>query len=393
MKRISILSLAISFLFLSNIINPKYIFAQKPLSAPVDLEIPMAPTPVKADGKMHLFYELHITNFRPKNLELTRVEVLKDETNAAPLASYKDTELVNRLGRPGAPPELSDTRIIGGGMRAIVFLQITVNTEAEIPRSLHHRLFFKPDDINTNGEERIVDGAPVVIRRGPRLVIAPPLRGDRWLAANGISNKSEHRRAIVTVNGKARIAQRFATDWIKLGADGQAFHGNPANNTNWYAYGTEVLAVANATVVDVKDGIPENDPTSDKKAVPITLETVGGNYIILDLGNGYFAFYAHLQPKSLRVKIGDKVTRGQALALLDNSGNSDAPHLHFHVSEANSPLGAEGVPSVFESFEVQGAVTSLEVLESGAGWKPQPNATPDKRQLETPIENAIVRFP
>jgi murein DD-endopeptidase len=393
MRRISISSLALGFLFLLNLFHPDYIFGQKPLTAPVDLEVPMAPSPVKADGKIHLFYELHITNFRAKTLELTRIEVLNDEANAQPLASYKETELINRLGRPGAPPDLSDKRIIGGGMRAIVFLQITVNTETDIPRSLHHRLFFKPDEPGASGVERVVDGALVVVRRSPPLVIAPPLRGERWLAANGLSNKSEHRRAVVPVDGKARIAQRFAADWIKLGTDGQAFHGNPASNANWYAYGTEVLAVAKAVVVAVHDGIPENDPTSDKKAVPITLETVGGNYIILDLGNGYFAFYAHLQPKSLRVKVGDKVSRGQALALLGNSGNSDAPHLHFHISDANSPLGAEGVPFVFESFDVQGAVKSLEVLEGGEGWKPQPNAAPDKRQMEIPIENAVVRFP
>jgi murein DD-endopeptidase len=332
-------------------------------------------------------------NFRPQNLELTNVEIYKDEANTQPLASYKDTELIDRLARPSAPPDLPDKRVIGGGMRAVVFLQITVNMEADIPRSLHHRLFFKPDDTHATGEERVVDGAFVVIHRSSPLVIAPPLRGERWLAANGISNRSIHRRALIAAIGKARIAQRFATDWIKLGVDGQAFHGKPANNANWYAYGTEVLSVSNATAVDVKDGLPENDPTSEKKAIPITLETGGGNYIILDLGNGYFAFYAHLQPKSLRVKVGDKVSRGQVLGLLGNSGNSDAPHLHFHVADANSPFGAEGVPFVFESFEVQGTVKSLDVLEGGEGWKPQPNAAVDKRQMETPVENAVVRFP
>jgi murein DD-endopeptidase len=184
MKHISISLLAISFLLLSNIINPEYISAQGSLTAPVDLDIPMPPTPVKADGKIHLFYELHITNFRPQNLELTNVEIYKDEANIKPLASYKDTELINRLARPGAPPDLPDKRVIGGGMRAVVFLQIIVNTEADLPRSLHHRLFFKSDDTNATGEERVVDGAFVVIHRSSPLVIAPPLRGERWLAAN-----------------------------------------------------------------------------------------------------------------------------------------------------------------------------------------------------------------
>jgi murein DD-endopeptidase MepM/ murein hydrolase activator NlpD len=99
-----------------------------------------------------------------------------------------------------------------------------------------------------------------------------------------------------------------------------------------------------------------------------------------------------LQPKSIRVKVGDKVRRGQLLALLGNSGQSDAPHLHFHLTDGNSPLGAEGVPYVFESFEMQGILPSKKLLVEG-GWKPQPGVTTDKRRLEMPIENAVVRFP
>ena len=207
-----------------------------------------------------------------------------------------------------------------------------------------------------------------------------------------MSNTSSHRRTLLVVNGKARIAQRFATDWTRIGADGLAFRGDPSKNANWSAYGTEVLAVANATVADVNDGIPENDPTADNKAVPITLDNAAGNYVILDLGNGYFALYAHLQPGRIRVKIGDKVKRGQVLALLGNSGNSDAPHLHFHITDGNSPLGAEGVPYVIESFEMEGILPSKGLLIEG-GWKPQPGAMIDKRRLEIPIENAVVRFP
>jgi murein DD-endopeptidase len=389
MKQISILLLAGGLLF-ANAINRNYVSAQNISAVPVDVEIPVAPTPVKANGKMHLLYELHLTNFRAKGLELTRLEVLKDEVNALPIASYKDADLVSRLARPGAPSDLADKRMIGGGMQAVVFLEITFDRNTDVPVALRHRLFFKSDA--TNGEERLIEGARVLVRRSPPPVVGAPLRGDRWVALSALSNTNSHRRTMVVVNGKARIAQRFATDWTRIGADGLAFRGDPSKNANWSAYGAEVLAIANATVVDVKDGIPENDPTADKKAVPITLETVGGNYIILDLGNGYFAFYAHLQPKSIRVKIGNKVRRGQVLALLGNSGQADAPHLHFHITDGNSPLGAEGVPYVIESFEMQGILQSKGLLVEG-GWKPQPSTTIDKRRLEIPTENAVVRFP
>jgi len=80
------------------------------------------------------------------------------------------------------------------------------------------------------------------------------------------------------------------------------------------------------------------------------------------------------QLKTLRAKIGD------------------VSHLHMHIADANSPFGAEGVPYVFASFEVQGAVKSLGVLVGGEGWTPQPNAAVDKRRTEIPVENAIVRF-
>ena len=123
------------------------------------------------------------------------------------------------------------------------------------------------------------------------------------------------------------LAQRFAIDWLRIGPNGLAFHDDPAANGSWAPYGAEVLAVANGRISNLRDGVPENDPTSEAKAVPINLETASGNYIIIDLGGGRYAFYAHLQPGSLRVHVGDHVKEGQTIALLGNSGNADAPHL------------------------------------------------------------------
>src|SRR5439155_2135116 len=92
-------------------------------AVPVDLEIPIAPTPVKADGKIHLVYELHITNFdKPaRDLTLARLEVLGDGLDAAPLARLAGEDLTKQMSRPGAPKSLTDKRRIAGGMRAVVF--------------------------------------------------------------------------------------------------------------------------------------------------------------------------------------------------------------------------------------------------------------------------------
>ena len=118
--------------------------------------------------------------------------------------------------------------------------------------------------------------------------------------------------------------------------------------TEDHGYGAEVLAVADATVVGLADRFPE--PTT-----PITLDSAAGNYVTLDLGAGRFAFYEHLRPGSIRVRLGEPVRSGQGIASLGASGSvSSGPHLHFHVGDANSPLGAEGFLRL-QAFQALGA--------------------------------------
>jgi murein DD-endopeptidase MepM/ murein hydrolase activator NlpD len=104
----------------------------------------------------------------------------------------------------------------------------------------------------------------------------------------------------------------------------------------------------------------------------------------MEIGDGLFAFYAHMQPGSLRVKVGDKVRRGQVLGLLGNTGNSTEPHLHFQICNASSELGSEGLPYAFASFEVQGKAgeDKLSLFPRG----------PVKHDMEIPTEDEIVRF-
>jgi murein DD-endopeptidase len=309
-----------------------------PFGLPLNLEVPTAPTAFTAEGKMHLVYELHITNFdvSGQNLRLKRIEVLD---SGATVASFEGSDLMGILARVGGPGD--DHRLLDAGRRAIAFLWVTVASPARAPSLLRHRI--------TVGDQTLESSAIAVspIKPAP---LSSPLRGSGWMAANGPGNASPHRRAIICINGRVRIAQRFAIDWVKLGSDGKTFDGDEKQNKTHYAYGNDVLAVADAVVAAVKDGIPENVPGIASRAVPITLETIGGNHIILDFGGGEFGFYAHLQPASIRVKVGDRVKRGQSMALVGNSGNSTEPHLHFHVSDANSPLGSEGLPYALDAW-------------------------------------------
>jgi murein DD-endopeptidase MepM/ murein hydrolase activator NlpD len=168
--------------------------------------------------------------------------------------------------------------------------------------------------------------------------------------------------------------QRFAIDWFQLKTADSRFTGDSKDNRNYRAYGAEVLAVADATVARIKDGIPENTPGEDPDGAFITDDAELGNYIILDLGGGNSCLYAHLQPGTLRVKAGDRVKRGQTLGLLGNSGSSTEPHLHFQVMNGTSLLDPEGIPYLIDSFE----------LLSG------PNA--GRKMNAMPMDNMRVKF-
>ncbi len=308
----------------------------KPFGIPVDLYVPVPPTPVRLDGKTQLIYELYLTNGGGAAMDLKRIEVLGDGKKLAEFEGQELNGLLFRIDTASA-----DKRSLPPRVQAVAFLAVAIDPGAPVPAELRHRIAV---------EDLTAEGGAVAVSKVKPLVLGPPLRGADWLAANGPSNTSIHRRALIPVEGRFHIAQRFAIDWLRMGADGKSYTGDPKDNKNYHAYGSEVLAVADGVVAEVKDGLPENVPGIASRAVPITLETVGGNHIVLNLGGGRFAFYAHLQPGKLRVQLGDKVKRGQVLGLLGNSGNSTEPHLHFHLSDGVSPLGSEGVPYVLESL-------------------------------------------
>ncbi|MBZ5575501.1 MAG: M23 family metallopeptidase [Acidobacteriia bacterium] len=357
--------------------------------APVEARIPAPPAPVRCNGETVLVYELHLTNFRPRDITLNRIEVFGQGSNgAAPVSIYQDRKLADAMVHPGAAAAVADPRKIAGGMRAVAYLWLAFRDASTVPRALRHKLYFTAVGADGKNDDRSLEISNLPVLQTTPVAIAPPVKGGVWIAGNGPSNGSEHRRALAVLGGQALVAQRFAIDWLKLDEGYKGFRGAPKDNRNWYGYGVEVVAVADAMVASVHDGVPENTPLAESRAVPITEETIGGNTVILSLGSGHFAMYAHLQPGSLRVKPGERVRRGQVLGLLGNSGNSDAPHLHFQITDRNSVRGAEGLPFVFDSFELLGTADANEILEKG--WTPP--AKPVRRQREIPAENAVVRF-
>jgi len=349
-----------------------------PANAFLDVQIPVSPMALRVGGRPQLVYELHITNFRPAVVTLSRVEVQSSPAGEV-IHSYEGAELNAALNRVGARPDDSDPRVISGGQRVILFVWFPIDGDA-LPTALRHKIFFRVDD----KEPGSVEVGPLSVRNKAPLVLSPPLRGGPWIAVYDPSLKSGHRRVVFAVDGRARIPARFAIDWIKLGPEGLSAHDDATVMSNSYGYGEEALAVADAVVTSAVDEFPE--PTPD-----ISLTNEAGNYVTLDLGGGRFAFYEHLKPGSVRVKVGERVRRGQVIAALGASGSVfSGAHLHFHVADTNSTHAAEGFPFVLEDFERIGSLSSVEDL--GRAWAPAPGEHSTRITLEMPARLSVVRF-
>jgi murein DD-endopeptidase MepM/ murein hydrolase activator NlpD len=179
------------------------------------------------------------------------------------------------------------------------------------------------------------------------------------------------------LEGSLHISSRFAIDWIRL-KNSEASSGDKQDNRSYFSYDQPVLAVSDAKVVSKRDGIAENIPGhfgKGKVAVAMSYDTIFGNMIVLDLGDGQYAYYGHLKPGSIVVKEGDRVRRGQVIARIGDTGSSFEPHLHFEITTSNSAFRGEGLPYALDGY--------TETTKDGAI---------EKRMHELPLDGTLVTF-
>jgi murein DD-endopeptidase MepM/ murein hydrolase activator NlpD len=348
--------------------------AQWPPEPLIEMRVQFAPTAFPAAGATYLVYELRVTNLSKEPVSVKRLELI-DAANgsAAPLATYDGAQLdpvLQHFGNPAVgdqmPTAADSHRQLAAGETVILFLTIALDDRARGVQSLKHRLFTSDASI----EGAITSTAGVKL-----LALGPPLRGGPWAAKSGAAkNDSHHRRQFMVLGGSVTLSNRCAIDWVHTENDA-SFKGPEDDIRSYLSYESPVLAVANGKVVAIRDGIPDNKPGHvGAEALNLTLETIVGNFVVLDLGHGQFAYYAHLQPGSLRVKLGQQVTRGAVVARIGNSGSSFEPHLHFEVTTSPMAMRGEGVPYVIDDFTVV----------SGG--------TRSSRHHELPIAGSLIEF-
>ncbi len=357
------------------------------------------PNPVLgSDGKVHLAYEIVLMNMAPSAVTVEKIETLDAKSGTA-IGTLEGEGLAKmfRLNGGGKGTELP------AGGSGFVFMDVTLAKDATVPKELRHRFAIGVAKTTEQTGEGDRDPAPEPAEQvtfvtdplavGPgAVVIAPPLEGSRWAVGGGCcSPYSYHRGATLPINGSVHVAERFAIDFVQLN-DKNQLNAGPIDQLSSYAYfGDEIYSVADGTVVGMEDGLPEQVP--GKLPADATIQMAAGNHVVVDIGEGRFAFYAHMQPGSVKVKVGDAVKTGQVLGLLGNSGNTDSPHLHFHIMDGPSPLVSNGLPFVFTAFTGEGLIVDEQPLFTGGAVTIDKDALSGPHANEMPLLDQVVSFP
>ena len=360
-----------------------------------------------ADGFYHLSYEFELSNTFGGAFVIDAVEILdartRQPTGNNRVLAQDGPEVTGKLVRFAQPvnangDEFSDifTDRLPLGETGMMFFDLTYSARKAIPKRLVHRFTGHFAEGSRAGQSFTAEDMGIAVSGQPAIRVRPPLEGSGWIDGNGAGPViSYHRNTAAPTNGKLHPMERYAIDFMKLNDQGMATAGDPDLVESYFGYGQRVLSATPGRVVAAVDGYADQPP--NHLVSPTRFEDYMGNHVIVALGAGKYAMYAHLKPGSVAVRKGQRVRPGQPLGLLGNTGNTDGPHLHFQIMDTPSAFNTTSLPFVFDRMIYQGHVPgsfdagnnavgtgAAEIIDTrGAG----------RRINQMPLSMDVVEFP
>jgi hypothetical protein len=210
------------------------------------------------------------------------------------------------------------------------------------------------------------------------VVVELPLRGE-WSVERTPADR-------IPSHGTDLLGQRYAYDLVRTD------HLHPAGTLRGlvlggrtrdsYGWGQPVHAALDGVVVQAVDGVAERQwlhlVRESWMAVKTTVAfarrgldpaRLAGNHVIMETA-GTYALYAHLAPGSVAVTRGQQVRAGAVIGRVGHTGNSTAPHLHFHLMDSADPLQARGIPCAFAAY----------LAERDGQWRRVERGIPHRRE-------------
>jgi len=356
------------------------------------------PAPVLGtDGKVHLAYELLLTNAISLPYDLDSLDIADTETGDTLLTIGPDTihRSVTQLGADAEGTDETGPITIGPSETWIAWIDVAVDPDA-VPTSLQHTAdgVVVPPSGQTKRVDAIINTSTVSDAEA-QVVSSPVAAGDWFMSEGCCSNYTHHRNGFAPVNGQGLVPQRFAIDFYKVDAEGKTWEGDPSKPESYFSYRQPIVSATSGTVVRAVDEFDNSTSLPEPPPIPDIIETVG-NHVVVEIAPGSYLLYGHMDPGSVKVKVGDKVSVGDELGLIGTSGNSTTPHLHFQLQTEPTFFPTDSVPWVFDKFTLLGAVTDR-IWDDDLGLQPTgqlPFAAidPSERENEMPLDLDVIRL-
>jgi murein DD-endopeptidase MepM/ murein hydrolase activator NlpD len=310
-----------------------------------------------SDGREHIEFNLVITNSFTSEVSLESLVVRGGGKELLTLSGDALGEFTHPFG--AGPP--TATIPPSSTVKTLVDVVMPRSARRTVPKRIKSRIAYafppgSPSEAVIGS--KVVRGPALRVDRRVPIEIAPPLRGDGWLSANGCCDDPTvpHRSTIVSVNGSYTAIETFAVDYIRI-VDGRFYAGDGTQNADWFGYGVPIHSVADGKVVSAVDGRPEVPPFIVDNRTLSKPSDFCGNGVVVRIAPRQFASYCHLQPGSIRVEVGDRVRTGAKLGLFGNSGNTDGPHLHFGINSGPDTLTSDSLPFEIDRYRFEGTAT------------------------------------
>ena len=166
-----------------------------------------------------------------------------------------------------------------------------------------------------------------------------PFKGSWYVEYGGTTKKNSHSYDI--------IGERYAYDF-EIRENNLPYHDDYHQKENYYSYLQDVICPCDGFVFELCDSYP-NTKIYENRKTSCDVDDPRGNYITLKHEHGEYSTICHLEKGTITKKVGDLVNRGEVLAKVGNSGNTEGPHIHFQVNKGPDFNMSPGVKITFKN--------------------------------------------
>lgn len=209
-----------------------------------------------------------------------------------------------------------------------------------------------------DGKKRMISSSLAVNEYRSPNTYSFPLKG-KWFVGGAPNLHSHHRWGIL---------QEYAYDFVQLGSGTKDHTGDGTKLNEYFAFGQSIHSIGDGVVVSAHEGEAESDENLRKLGESMAswtersmlrqqellskgFEGVLGNYVVIRHPGNEYSYFIHLKKGSLAVEVGQHVKAGQIIGEVGHSGNSESPHLHFHLADGPDPVNSRSLPIRFSDIE------------------------------------------